>query len=154
MENPFLSPLPFSPPAGLSAQGEKTVNTHPVIYPFLQRMEGYKTNLKGHHWHGYNHSTHVQIDEFLDDVSEAQDAIAEVSMNVYGIMTLGFESIPSNNWDIMSLTANIINDFIFVNGQLESEPQNLGLLNQIQDSIQEMQNRRYLIELAYKGQYK
>jgi hypothetical protein len=151
MDNPFLSPLPLPVNQGLHNTDHLSVSDHAVIYPFIQRLEGYKTNLKGHHWHGYNNSTHVRIDEFFDEVGEAQDAIAETASGVYGIMRLGFTGIPSNNWEILPLCRNIINDFIFVNKQLEPEAQNLGVLNQIQDSIQKLNAIYYFIELSLKG---
>ncbi len=151
MENPFLATLPLQKPAGLSSNGKFTLTEHPVLYPFLQRLEGYKTNLKGHHWHGYNNSTHVRIDEFFDIVADAQDAIAECGMGVYGIMTLGFTATPSANWEIMSLCQNIINDFIYINKQLESDDKNLGLLNRIQDVIEQLQQHKLFIEYSLAG---
>lgn len=151
MINPFLEPLPLPKNPRLTDNGNKSLSNHPVIYPFLQRLEGYKTNLKGHHWHGYNNSTHVRIDEFFDIVGDAQDAIAECGMGVYGIMTLGFTGIPSNNWEILSLCQNIINDFIFVNKQLEDEDQNLGLLNRIQDVIEQLHRHKLFIEYSLAG---
>jgi len=34
----------------------KTIADHPILYPFIQRLEGYKTALKGIHWHGFNNA--------------------------------------------------------------------------------------------------
>ncbi len=153
MDNPFLAQLPLNPMPGTQVGDSRSLSTHSILYPFLQRLEGYKTNLKGHHWHGYNHSTHVMIDEFLGEVSEAQDSIAEVGMDVYGIMILGFEATPSKNWDILALTKDIINDFIFINKTLENDDRNLGLLDVVQAAIHELNKKRYLITLAYKGEY-
>ncbi len=148
VENPFLSPLPLPENPGFTNGGHNSLSDNPVLYSFLQRLEGYKTNLKGHHWHGYNNSTHVRIDEFFDIVADAQDAIAECGMGVYGIMKLGFTATPSNNWEILPLCQNIINDFIFVNKQLESDDKNLGLLNRIQDVIEQLQQHKLFIEYS------
>jgi hypothetical protein len=150
MENPFLSPLPLPPNPGF-ATDEFSISDNTVIYPFLQRLEGYKTNLKGHHWHGYNNSTHVRIDEFFDEIGSAQDAIAETASGTYGVMRLGFVAEPSVNWNILPLCRNIINDFIYVNKLLESDDRNLGVLNQLQDSIQKLNAIYYFIELSLKG---
>jgi hypothetical protein len=142
MLNVFLEPLPdFKTQSG-------GLDKHPIIYPFLQRIEGYKANLKGHHWHGYNNSTHVRIDEFWSVLGDSQDEIAETGSGVYGIMALGFVGTPSNNWDLMSLVDVIINDYIYTTKQLANEDKNVGLISGLEANIQSLQKIKYFLDLS------
>jgi len=116
----ILLDIPNYSKEGETSQAGKSIMDHPILYPFIQRLEGYKTALKGIHWHGYNFTVHKQIDEILDDVSEFQDTIAEVGSGLYGIMPLGFVGIPYTATDPMGCIDYIIADVMGVHFLFEA----------------------------------
>ena len=51
---------------------------------YLNILEGYKTKIKNLHWSAPAMNIHEKLDDFLDILSEYQDAVAEESMGIYG----------------------------------------------------------------------
>lgn len=148
----LLSDLPIMVSQSVDPTTQRNiVNDCPTLYQLLRRLEGYMTNLLGHHWHGYNNSTHVRIDEFIDETGELKDALAECGMGIYGVMPLGFTSIESNNWEVLSLMQTVITDVTSVHDQLDNDPRNYGLINAMEDYLEKANRIKYFTYLALQS---
>ena len=55
-----------------------------IFIDFINLMEGWKTKCKNLHWSAPKKNIHVYLDDFLEILSEYQDAVAEGYMGISG----------------------------------------------------------------------
>lgn len=77
---PPVKPEPAIPEPPVSKP--VTFPDKPKFIVFISKLESFKTKCKNLHWSAPNDPIHVRLDEFLDEISDYEDSIAEEVMGI------------------------------------------------------------------------
>lgn len=130
---------------------EKTYSeeTKSIFLTFLCQLEGIKCRVKNLHWAAPRKNIHVYLDEFLDIISDYQDALAEGYMGILGQMNpLDINPVPctkDNAWDMIEDTINKTNEFYT---QIPEGPEFKGIVSETETLIQNEYKYKYLFGLC------
>lgn len=74
----------FGIPAPAAPKQPVVKDVQMVDITFISKLEAFKTKCKNLHWSAPNESIHVRLDEFLSELSDYEDSIAEEVMGISG----------------------------------------------------------------------
>lgn len=141
----------FSSPSSTLQVG-RVIPSDREVRPFLSRLEGYKTKIKNLHWSAallpYNEKDrlHVHLDEVLELVSDFQDVIAENYMGLFGVLPVGFlNGVQPETNDPLELLRIIMADLEAFHATWESDTRYIGMINAVEDLLQNLPVKKYLI---------
>lgn len=144
---PLIEEITIAKPLVSQQAGSMSDNSY--MMGLLKKIEGYKTKLKELHWAAKNNSTHVRIDEFLDKLSDYEDAIAEDCQGIEGQVRVGtFSSIPCGASDIFEVLEAIKNDLISIKNTYDNNPEYIGVINETEDFFHTLKLYKYLLTIS------
>lgn len=116
---------------------------------FINVLEGAKTKCKNFHWAAPSDDIHARLDEFLDILSDYQDAIAEGYMGILGRMepncVHGNFPTPANALEFLNILGDKVELFY------DKIPQNstyVGVRGETESFIQQVYKYKYLFSLC------
>ena len=119
---------------------------------FVNELEGYKCKFKNLHWSAPNLTYHKTIDKFLDELTEFQDSLAEISQGYVG-KQYAVNEIRGKNYSFNNATQALrdlgesVDSFEKVITSLEGGS---GIMNCVNDFQQTILEFKYLFILAVK----
>jgi hypothetical protein len=127
-------------------------NYYGMSLSHVNNLEGFKTVFKNFHWSASDLTFHKVIDDFLSELSDYQDDIAETSQGYlekqYGIG----EIVPTRNTfscpceALQKLNAEVADFF----GKIAEDDDLVGVANAVNDFQQQILKYKYLFNLARK----
>lgn len=130
-----------------STKGSMSDNTYMIS--LINKIEGYKTALKELHWAAPNNSTHIRIDEFLNELGDFEDAIAEDCQATDGQIIPGtIQGTPCKGKDIFMILDAIKADLIDLKRMYEHNPEYTGVINEVDDFFHTLKKYIYLLRIA------
>lgn len=120
------------------------------IMTMLNRLEGYKTNIKNLHWSADDMEEHKQLDELADIVSKYEDKLAEVAMGVYGKIKFGeLKPIGSQNSEPGTLINDILDEVDRFLDTIESK-KDVGIRSETESFKADMEQQNTLFNFYIK----
>lgn len=119
---------------------------------FVNELEGYKCKFKNLHWSAPTLSYHKVIDKFLDELTEFQDSIAEISQGYCG-KQYAVNEIRGKNYSFNNATQALrdLDDTVLsFEKSIASLEGGSGIMNCVNDFQQDILEYKYLFMLAVK----
>ena len=127
---------------------EVTISDNKFIV-FISRIEGWKTRCKNLHWAAPRKNIHVYLDEFLDIMSDYQDALAEDSMGIMGKMAPDTVSgLFSQSKDAWSFIEEVLEGTISFYKSIPEDTVYAGIRSETETFIHNILKYRYLFSLC------
>lgn len=124
------------------------------IKSFLCTIEGIKIRFKNLHWNSEIIEEHRWIDEVSDIINGFEDEIAEVYQGIYGSFNnLFLESFTANGTNSHSLLSELVlkcKEFYIT---LPDIKENAGMMSKIEDFIDKLMVKRYLLNMIKQEEY-
>jgi len=119
---------------------------------FVNTLESFKTKFKALHWSAPQLTYHREIDEFLDDLIEFQDEIAECSQGYigsqFGVNDIRGTHLPYT--DAVQTTEALNQEVVKFYQAIKNDDSLQGIVNIVNDFQQEILETLYLFRLATK----
>ena len=127
-----------------------TQNDTQVYIDFLCRLDGWKTRCKNLHWAAPKKNIHVYLDEFLDVLSDFEDALAEDIMGILGsrlgpTSVNGTQCLSSNALDLIN---DVNNATIIFYKKIQDNPNYAGIKSETETFIHNIKKYNYLFNLC------
>ena len=123
----------------------------PEFLPFICLLESHKTKFKNLHWAAINHPQHVVVGDFLADLDEFQDELAETGQGILGQFSandITTEHIScSDPIDAIIYLKDAILEF---HKCINTMPDCVGLVNSVEGFMTTVGKYIYLLRLAKK----
>jgi len=123
----------------------------PEFLPFICLLESYKTKFKNLHWAAINHPQHVVVGDFLADLDEFQDELAETGQGMLGQFSandITTEHISYN--DPLDAIDELKKAILVFHQCVKEVPELVGLVNSIEGFMTTVGKYVYLLRLAKK----
>lgn len=116
---------------------------------FICALEGFKTRCKNLHWAAPKKNIHVYLDEFLDILSDYQDALAEGYMGIVRQMDANdINGIPCDADNALSFINEVIDRTLEFIDSLPNESRWAGIKSETETLIQNEYKYKYLFGLC------
>lgn len=130
-----------------SKEGDRSNGDYFICY--LNTIEGLKTKCKNLHWAAPKKNIHVYLEEFLEEMNEFQDSIAEGYMGITGRMAPNvITGKPSNALNATDLIEEVLDATLNFYSKLPEEIIYNGIKSELDDFIQNINKYKYLFNLC------
>lgn len=149
-----------SVPSPTTMSSNTVVDTAPSIsnhtlLGFLNALEGYKTKTKELHWASKRFlaqrgNIHELLDDLLDIISDYQDIVAEVGQSFLGVIQFNtFKAIPCDATCPLVLIQCLEDQALELKRNYGNDIKWSGIINATDDYIQNIQQKKYLLQLYF-----
>ena len=120
------------------------------VLEYIKKIEGFRIRLREIHWSTQKHSEHVLTDDLIKEFEEHEDSVAEVCMGVLGVRIKVGEVIPTlpEETTLKDLLVTALLAAVELKRNVETSPNFAGLVNLLDDFVQEISKGKYLETLA------
>lgn len=120
-----------------------------IFTTFISRIEGWKTRCKNLHWAAPRKNIHVYLDEFLDIMSDYQDALAEDSMGITGKMEPNIISgIPASSINAWAFIDEVLTGTTSFYNSIPEGTVYAGIRSETETFIHNILKYKYLFSLC------
>lgn len=132
-----------------------TVQDKPKFIEFISKLEAFKTKCKNLHWSAPNEPIHVRLDEFLGEISDYEDSIAEEVMGITDkFKPTDINPAPFTNIQSITNAADFINSICkatcdFYDGLCSDCSIYAGLKSETETFIHNINKYKYLFSLCH-----
>jgi len=140
----------FALPASLlKTAPAKTSSDKGLVLGYVNTLEGYKTKFKNLHWSAGTDPLHKRVDEFLDILSEYQDAVSEDVQGTVGPFSANeVKGTNVTTTDAMSTIKAIWEDTMTFRTKVEGKRDYIGLISVIDDFCHDIKKYIYLFRIC------
>ena len=133
------------------AEQQNSSHEAELFIQFINRLEGWKTRVKNFHWAAKRKNIHVYLDEWLEVISDYQDALAEGYMGILGRMSPvcihGLSPVSSDPWELID---EIRKDTCSFYNSIPENTVYVGIKSDCETFIQNINKYKYLFSLCHR----